>query len=387
MLEPIVKRNQQIFYEANSRLPSGEGIDGIFIYNMEPGDANFFLVTGAVAAGHFKYSSAMVHPDGNARLLIAQLERLGAEKAGLEYMITDQGTEKDIPRFVSGCKRLGINATSLPEKIASLLRMNGYDLVDVSDELTSARTTKTEEELASMRKACNIVCRVCLDIPKYIRPGVKEIELAAQMEYQMRVLGSSGTAFDTIVASGPNPADPHFVTGDREIREGDFILLDFGAVVNGMHSDITRNFVLGPASDLQRELYSTILGIQEEALRNLRVGIDGYGLWENASNRVEGFFLDRSMKGEMGHGLGHGIGYFTHDGPRISKVHYTVPNGLIVTVEPGGYSEGFGGVRIEDDVLVTDGGLEILTSKAPKDSLIEIPITKSELPHFSEIGG
>lgn len=385
MLEPILERNRRIFEEANGKLlPIEKKIDGIFIYNMEPGDANFFLVTGAFAAGQFKYSSVMVHPDGNARLLIAELERIGAEKADLEYMIADQGTEKDLPRFASGHKRIGVNSFSLPDKIATLLRQSGYELVDVSDELSGARTMKTGQELASMRRACDIVCQVCLDIPKYIRPGVKEIELAARMEYQMRMLGSEGTAFETIVASGPNPADPHFRTGEREFREGDHILLDFGAIVGGMHSDITRNFVLGKASDLQRELYSEVLGIQEEALGNLRVGVDGYGLWENASTRVERFFKSRSMDGKMGHGLGHGIGYLIHDGPRLSKIHYNVPDGMIVTVEPGGYSKGFGGVRIEDDVIVTNSGLEILTARAPKDRLIEIPVNQ---PHFSEIGG
>lgn len=222
---------------------------------------------------------------------------------------------------------------------------------------------KDSVEIANIKKACAITDEVFSRILPLIRPGVGENELAAEMEYQMVMLGSDKPAFETIVASGPRSAMPHGVASKRKVKNGEFITFDFGATVNGYVSDITRTVVVGKASPRHKKIYNTVLKAQLAGIRKVRAGVMGREV-DKACRDI----INKSGYGRtFGHGTGHGIGYYIHVGPRLSVTSpdKLLPNN-VVTIEPGIYVAGFGGVRIEDDVLVTAKGGIVLNRATKK---------------------
>jgi Xaa-Pro aminopeptidase len=222
---------------------------------------------------------------------------------------------------------------------------------------------KDKEEIANIRKAVAISDETFRRILPLIKPGVGENELAAEMEYQMIMLGSEKPAFETIVASGPRSAMPHGVASRRKVRNGEFVTFDFGATVGGYVSDITRTVVVGKASPRHKSIYNWVLKAQLAGIRKVRAGVMGRDV-----DKVCRTIINRSGYGKtFGHGTGHGIGYFIHVGPRLSSLsNDKLLSGNVITIEPGIYVTGFGGVRIEDDVLVTPRGGEVLNRAEKK---------------------
>ncbi|MFN3649348.1 MAG: M24 family metallopeptidase [Armatimonadota bacterium] len=248
-------------------------------------------------------------------------------------------------------------------------KLEGVELKPVEGLVAELRRIKDAEELASIRVACGIVDRSFEFILGLLRPGVSEREIAIELEYFMKKSGSEKEAFDTIVASGHRSALPHGRASEKLLEAGDFITFDFGARVGGYHSDLTRTVVLGSATERQREVYGVVLEAQLAALDAIRAGAEGKAVDAVAREIIAG----RGFGENFGHGLGHGLGRHVHDHPALSPLStVTLEPGMVVTVEPGVYLDGWGGVRIEDDVVVTETGCEILTS-APKQ-LIEVPV-------------
>jgi Xaa-Pro aminopeptidase len=247
-------------------------------------------------------------------------------------------------------------------------RFPGVQLQRTSGLVEKLRLVKDEGEIALIRAACGIVDRAFEFILTLVRPGVPERELATELEYFMKKAGSEKEAFDTIVASGARSALPHGRASEKRLEPGDFITFDFGGRVGGYHSDLTRTVVLGTASEKQREVYQVVLDAQQAALAALRPGMTG----KEADQVARDVITSRGYGDKFGHGLGHSLGRLCHDGGGLSqRVELTLEAGMVMTVEPGVYLEGWGGVRIEDDVVIRDGGVEILTH-APKQ-LIEVP--------------
>jgi Xaa-Pro aminopeptidase len=260
-------------------------------------------------------------------------------------------------------------AVTLQQFEALNKELTGINLKPTSGVVETLRLVKDEAEIERIRAACVIADRGFQFILTQIRPGIAERDLAAELEYFMRKSGSEKEAFETIVASGARSALPHGRASDKPVEVGDFITFDFGARLNGYHSDLTRTVVLGKASERQREVYQTVLDAQQAALAALRPGLTG--------KEVDGVARDliaaRGYGDRFGHGLGHGLGRQVHDGGGLSqRIDLTLEPGMVMTVEPGVYLEGWGGVRIEDDVVLREGGIEVLTH-APKE-LIEIPV-------------
>ena len=183
--------------------------------------------------------------------------------------------------------------------------------------------------------------------------------LVGLLERELRAAGSEGYPFTSIIASGARSALPHARASSRVLQAGDLVLIDFGAVFEGYCSDITRTVVLGRASSMQREVYEVVLEANQRASGALRVGLTGM-----AADLVARDYIHARGFGEsFGHSLGHGIGLDVHEGPRLAKtVEAPLRSGAVVTIEPGIYRPGWGGVRIEDDVLVTESGPQVLTS-------------------------
>jgi len=236
------------------------------------------------------------------------------------------------------------------------------ELVPVDGLPEKLREKKDDDEIAVIREAAKLADAAYAHILHFVRPGVTELDLAAELESFMRKNGATGPSFDTIVASGERSAMPHGVASDRKLQSGEFVTFDFGALYRGYCSDLTRTIVVGEATDRHREIYGIVLEAQEHALANIRPGMTG-----READALTRDVITRDGYGEFfGHGTGHGIGLEIHEAPRLSQRSDTVLEpGMVVTVEPGIYIPGFGGVRIEDDVVVTESGIHVLTS-SPK---------------------
>ena len=255
------------------------------------------------------------------------------------------------------------------DRFVKLRELLGADAtLESSVDLGELRMVKDAEEIACIKKAAEIGDEAFSDILGFLRPGVSEREVAVRLESTMRRLGSERPAFTTIVASGKRGSLPHGVATEKLIVSGEFVTMDFGAVYRGYHSDMTRTVCVGRASDAQRVLYRTVLDAQELGVLLVMPGASGKAVDAAVRGRLE----DAGYGKYFGHGLGHSLGLEIHEEPRLSRTsncEHLLP-GMIVTVEPGVYLPGKGGLRIEDTVLVTEtGGLPLtLSSKR----LIEI---------------
>lgn len=234
-------------------------------------------------------------------------------------------------------------------------------------KLDALRMVKDQSELELITKAVEIADFAFNQALKIIKPGITELEIALELEYQMRRLGAEKPAFDTIVASGARGALPHGQASNKAIEAGDFITMDFGAVYQGYHSDMTRTVVAGAATDKQREIYNIVLSAQLAGVNAVKAGKTGKEI-DAVSRQI---IADAGYSEHFGHGLGHGVGLFIHEEPRLSPLGEVVlAEGMVVSVEPGIYLPDWGGVRIEDLVVVSATGCTILTASS-KD-LIEI---------------
>ncbi|HBT47163.1 MAG TPA: Xaa-Pro dipeptidase [Peptococcaceae bacterium] len=228
------------------------------------------------------------------------------------------------------------------------------------------RLTKEGAEIEVLRQAISIADRAFDHILPYLRPGVRERDIALELEYFMRREGAGGAAFPTIVASGPRSALPHGVAGERRLAPGDLVVLDFGAVCGGYHSDLTRTVALGPVTPEQRRVYDKVRTAQSLALEGLRAGVPG----REVDARARSYLEEAGFKENFSHGLGHGVGLEVHEGPSLSPgAEEPLEAGMVVTVEPGVYIAGWGGVRIEDVALVAPEGCRVL-SQATREFLV-----------------
>jgi len=243
----------------------------------------------------------------------------------------------------------------------------GRAVVPAPQLVEELRMVKDEEEIAAMREAARIGTDALAGLLGTLRAGVTEREVALDLETSMRRLGGDGLAFDPIVAFGEQAAEPHHRPNDRELATGDLVKLDFGAEVDGYRSDMARTVVLGRASERQREVYELVLAAQAAGLAALRPGVVA-GEVDRACREV---IAEAGLGNAFAHPTGHGVGLEIHEAPWVRPgAGGSIASGTPVTVEPGVYLPGFGGVRIEDLAVVRPGGHELLTT-APKE-LIEL---------------
>ncbi len=233
--------------------------------------------------------------------------------------------------------------------------------------LEKLRICKMDFEIQKLRKSAKIADLAFDHIIEFIKPGMKEREVALELEMFMKHQGATALSFDIIVASGWRSSMPHGRASDKRIETGDFVTMDFGCILDGYCSDMTRTVVVGEASEKQKEIYNIVLRAQEEALRTIRPGIRG----KDADQVARDIITEAGYGEYFGHGLGHGVGLEVHEDPRLSPIgEIILEKNMVVTDEPGIYIPEFGGVRIEDLVVVTENGCERL-SNAPKH-LIQI---------------
>lgn len=339
-----------------------ENVDGLLItndYNRRymtgfTGSTGVAIVTkdDAVFITDFRYTEQAKNQVQNFRIVqhdsviykevAAQVEKMGIKTLGFE---------KDTMTY------------GMFETYKSLINA---ELIPLSGLIEKIRLIKTEQEINIIKVACEIADNAFSHILEFIKPGVTELEVSNELEFFMRKQGATASSFDTIVASGVRSALPHGVATEKVIEKGDFVTLDFGAIYNGYVSDITRTISVGQPSEKLKEMYQTVLESQLLALEKVGPGMTGI-----QADAVARDYLTSKGYGEaFGHSTGHGIGLEVHEGPGLSSRSETVlePN-MIVTIEPGIYLPGIGGVRIEDDILITETGNEKLTHST-KDLII-----------------
>lgn len=267
-------------------------------------------------------------------------------------------------------KRLGVeeNRMTLADYSLYKEKLQGVEIVKLEQTIEKLRMIKDEYEIKLIETAANIADRAFEHILGFIKPGVTEIEVALELEFYMKKLGASSVSFPTIVASGTRSSLPHGTASEKVINTGELLTLDFGCVYKGYCSDMTRTIVVGKANEKQKEIYNAVLDANKKALEAIKPGIVCKELDKIARNII----VERGYGDKFGHGLGHGVGREIHEmpsvNPRVDNI--VLEAGMVITDEPGIYIPGFGGVRIEDLVLVTSDGNRVL-SKSPKH-LIEL---------------
>ncbi len=264
--------------------------------------------------------------------------------------------------------RLGLEKEYVSYHLFSLFKDKWpeIELTPVEKSVTSLRLIKEEEEMKAIIRSVELADKAFKHILSELRPGRVERDISLELEYFLRREGAEAISFDFIVASGERGAMPHGVASDKKLQLGDLITLDFGCVLNGYCSDITRTVALGKISSRQKEIYNLVL--EAQLLGLTAVGPSKTGKEVDAV--VRDYFSSKDFGKYFGHGLGHGVGMEVHESPRLSpESEEELKLGMVVTVEPGLYIDGFGGVRIEDMVLVAKKGCQVLT-KSSKELIV-----------------
>ena len=283
-----------------------------------------------------------------------------AERQSPECQIERTGNGRT--RFSIVAERLkaaGIREVMVEEKVLSVAEyrgiqsaLEGITLKDIPDYVEEMRAVKDEDEIECIKKALQISCEAFSDLLGFLKPGVTEMRAAAELDYRMRVHGSEGNAFNTIVASGVNGSLPHAIPSAKEIQSGDLVTFDFGAKFGGYCADMTRTIAVGQISDELRKIYDAVLDAQLRSLDAVRPGAVCRDI-----DKVARDLLESKYPGAFGHSLGHGVGLFIHEKPNLSfRCDTILTKGHVVTVEPGVYVPGVGGCRIEDTVIITEDG-------------------------------
>ncbi|NLU51783.1 MAG: aminopeptidase P family protein [Clostridiaceae bacterium] len=302
------------------------------------------------------------------RYTIQAKEQAVKEVEAIEYEDSFHATINEIIKEHGICN-IGFEGDALTfsqyEELKNKLTF-AKSLVSLGNKIDRIRIIKDADEIERLQEAVTLGCKVFDHIVNFIKPGMKETEVAAEIEYTMKKLGAKGPSFETIVAAGPRSALCHGTASDYTIKKGDAVVLDFGVIYRNYCSDMTRTIFIGEPDPELKKIYEIVRKAQEAALEKLVPGISGF----DADKAARDIITEAGYGKNFGHGLGHGVGLLIHEDPRLSmKSTDILTEGMVFTVEPGIYVEGLGGVRIEDMVVFVDGKLRNFTTST-KDMVI-----------------
>src|SRR5690625_4360636 len=341
-----------IKYEKVHDLIKREKLDALLV--MSPYNRRYL--------SQFTGSSGAVIITENEKYLISDFRyntQAREEAEDFEFVLQQNGLIDFIIKFLKekDLKTVGFEGAHVNFNTHRAFADN-FELVPLTNEVEKIRMFKTADELELIKKACEIADESYEYILKYVQPGMSEMQVKNELEGYMTKLGASGASFDTIVASGYRGAWPHGVASDKIIEVGDMVTLDFGAYYRGYASDITRSFGVGEVSGEMEKIYDIVLESQLKSLDDIKNGMTGSEADKVARDVISSY----GYGDNFGHSLGHGFGLEVHEGPALAKSSETIlEENMCITVEPGIYVDDLGGVRIEDDCLVTDKGLKKLT--------------------------
>ncbi len=349
---------------AERLIENADGMDAVVIANDgEPFlDSAFWYLTEQ-NSGTFESSFAIAGPGGRLDVIVSILEEEGARQGAGDVHVYHDGKERAqfIRDALKGCRKVGFNVNNVTYAAAEYVRktVEGIEIVNASDAIGETVSVKDEKEIEATRRACKISSQVAGEIPDMLSEGVSEKEVAARMDSRMRELGGTGNAFDTIAAFGPWSSQPHHMPCDYKLKKGDAALFDFGTKYDRYCSDMTRTVFLGRPDEVMERAYDVVLRAQEAGIAEYRAGAKA-----SAADLAARKIIDESeFKGRFIHSFGHGIGQDVHQHISVSpNSPHVLKAGNVVSAEPGVYIPGVGGIRIEDTVLITEDGCEVLTS-------------------------
>lgn len=300
-----------------------------------------------------------------------------AEAAGFEIVCYKKGLDQELPGIARalGIHRLGFESGRLSHKnyatyAGPLAALDPpVELVPTENMVETLRQIKSEAEIQSTIDALRLAESAFAQVLATIRPGMTELEVAWAMEKAMREAGAQRLSFPVIVASGPNSALPHAIPTNRRLGRGEPILFDWGARLNAYCSDTTRTVVMGRPDDQFKKVFDTVVEARDLAIAAVRAGASGTQVDKIARDHID----RNGFAGKFGHGLGHGTGLAVHEAPRLSPIKdQRLEAGMIVTVEPGIYLPGWGGIRMENQVVVRETGAQVLNAGTPFDPLVSV---------------
>ena len=335
-------------------------LDGIIINNLK----NVYYLTG------FWGSNGTVFISRDRQVLVTDARYIIAAKqevTGFEIF-----AERDeLATIAKIAKDMGLSRIGFEDEISvsyyhrMQTAFEGLELVPQTQFVEALRMIKDETEIATIRKACSISDQAFHDALDFIKPGKTEIEIANFLDFRMRELGAAGLSFDTILASGINSSKPHAHPMHKPVELGEAITMDFGCLYDHYVSDMTRTVHVGQVTDEEREIYDIVLRSNQALIEAAKAGL----------SRIDFDRIPRQIINDAGygpyfsHGIGHGIGLDIHEIPYFGKSEEPIEAGMVLTDEPGIYLDGKYGVRIEDDLLITETGCEVLTL-APKELIV-----------------
>ncbi|MBT2574462.1 aminopeptidase P family protein [Bacillus sp. ISL-51] len=339
------------------------GIDGILVTSA----ANLQYMTG------FTGSSGLAVISGERAAFITDFrytEQAKAQVKGFEIIEHSgsliQTAADTILEF--GIKKLGFEQNSMTYGTYASYHavLNEAEMVPVADSVEKLRLIKSSEEIKILEEAAKIADDAFEHILTFIKPGISEISVANELEFYMRHQGADGSSFDMIVASGIRSSLPHGVASGKLIENGDFVTLDFGAYYKGYCSDITRTVAVGEPSDKLKEIYQVVFDAQALGVQHIKPGMTG----KEADALTRDHISAKGYGQYFGHSTGHGLGMEVHESPGLSfRSSAVLEPGMAVTIEPGIYIPELGGVRIEDDIIITEDGNRTITH-SPKELII-----------------
>jgi len=296
-----------------------------------------------------------------------------AREEALSFEVVKMENYNDFSQVAAFLKDKSVKNLALEESHLNLRQfhllknaLSELELLPLHNFVEEIRAIKEEKEVELIIKAANIADEAWMELIPLIKPGITELEVACELEYRLRKKGSEKNPFEIIVASGERSALPHGAATSKKIRENELVIVDFGAVYGGYCSDMTRTFCLGEPSSKQLEIYNMVLEAQEMAFNSIKAGQRSC----EADLIAREYFMQQGYEEHFGHGLGHGVGIEVHELPTLSpKGTDLLQEMMVFSVEPGIYMENWGGVRVEDLVLLRPEGLQIIT-KSGKDFVI-----------------
>ena len=346
-----------------------DGWDAAFITTPD----NVFYVSGFHSNPQERLLGVMVFKNAEPFLISPLMEVPDVKAAGWSYeAVGHEDTDDAWDIVLKTIQKRGALPTSIAIEKSHLTverkeRMEqlfpGVTFGRLDEQLNSMRNIKSEEELEKLREAARLADYAVEVGCNAIEEGKTELEILMAIEFELKKKGAEKMAFDTMVLSGPKTASPHGNPGNRKIKKGDFVLFDLGVVYQGYCSDITRTVAFGEPTDAQREIYETVRKAEQAAVDSVRPGVKAMEIDEAARNVIE----QAGYGSYFTHRVGHGLGISVHEYPSVTGTNELVlEEGMVFTIEPGIYHPGITGVRIEDDVVVTADGVEVLT-KFPKE--------------------
>ena len=351
---------------------SENNLDAAFITTPD----NVFYVSGFRSNPHERLFGVVIFKDADPLMICPKMEVPDAKEAGWSFdVVGHQDTDQPWQLLKEAIERKGVNIAQLAiekshmtverlEALQELFPQASFARLD--DQLNSMRVVKDESELVILRKAAEYADYAIEVGVSEIAEGKTELEILTAIELALKKKGIAHMSFDTMVLSGPKTASPHGKPGDRKIQKGDFILFDLGVIYKGYCSDITRTVSFGEPSDAQREGYETVRQAEQDAVDAVKPGVRAMDL-----DKIARDVITQAGYGEFfTHRLGHGLGISVHEFPSVTgNNEMELIEGMVFTIEPGIYDPSITGVRIEDDVVVTKNGVEVLT-KYPKELVI-----------------